>query len=235
MTELLYEIDTTDAPVKLDKGSAVKFRVYALNFVQFCATMEIAAAQANYAAMQKAQRAKRRAAQIRAVDAAGAEFPVGAAELLRLPRMLYVRLMRDIERVPVPPGPPDDLGAPTELKGELVGVGDGIDKPITYKLTSPIKVQARSDAPDGADGDMLITELEFIARTGLEIEDVLCENTEASQTLALIRNCAKPLVAGADDNLGLMRLPDWAVEQITLADGVWILELVAPSFFGSAA
>ena len=44
MTELLYEIDTTDAPVKLDKGSAVKFRVYALNFVQFCATMEIAAA-----------------------------------------------------------------------------------------------------------------------------------------------------------------------------------------------
>lgn len=96
--------------------------------------------------------------------------------------------------------------------GEVLSAGDGVSTPILYKLGTPIK---------GADGKEL-TELEFIAKTYPDIEEVLVEDDRSQQTLLLIQKVAKPI--------GMLQIPSWALDQITLADGLNIAAKVLPSF-----
>jgi hypothetical protein len=89
---------------------------------------------------------------------------------------------------------------------------DGIGSAILFKLGSPI-VPA-SGKP--------ITELEFLAATYFDIEAVMAENGKMAQTTALLKYVAKPV--------GMVTMPSWAVDQISMADGMTILTEVLPNF-----
>jgi len=100
------------------------------------------------------------------------------------------------------------------VAGSLLNDQDGINNPILYKLGTPIKISGKPD----------ISELEFQAATYGEIEDILSGDTYIFQAIDLIEKIAKPV--GND----LMVLPSWAISQITMADGVTIMEKVLPRF-----
>jgi hypothetical protein len=89
---------------------------------------------------------------------------------------------------------------------------DGIGSAILFKLGSPI-VPA-SGKP--------IEELEFLAATYFDIEAVMAENGKMAQTTALLKFVAKPV--------GMVTMPSWAVDQISMADGMTILTEVLPNF-----
>lgn len=218
----LYDVDVSDSPVTLGSGptarTVTRFEVHSLSFVELGAAIDATAGAATMAAAEKAQRAQRRANQVRAFAADGARLELQPFELLQLPRMLYLAIMRGIEQA-----------AAGEVPGKVIQEGDGVDKPVVYQLGKPIDLETRK-GDDGKTETAQITELEFVAKTGLEIEDVLCEPHQVGQALSLIKNCARPIVAGGD--AGLMRLPDWALQQITVKDGIAITEKVLPTFLG---
>lgn len=90
---------------------------------------------------------------------------------------------------------------------------DGISSPILYQLGDPINLNG---------GDP-ITELEFLAKTYGDLETVLCEDQPIQQVVELIANVAKP-------TNGLMALPSWAVDNVSIADGIKIANDVLPRF-----
>jgi hypothetical protein len=105
--------------------------------------------------------------------------------------------------------------------GKIVRAGDGIDQAIIYELGTPL--QMRSKEP------ITIRELEFMAKTYGDIEDVLAAPTTFQQAAQLIATVAKPL------GTSLTALPSWAVGQIMFADGFAIVRDVLPHFLGSPA
>jgi hypothetical protein len=103
--------------------------------------------------------------------------------------------------------------------GKVIREGDGIDKAIVFELGTPIATGA---------GKPPIKELEFLARTYGDIEDVLAAENAIQQSAQLIATVAKPL------GTSLSLLPSWACNVISVADGVMISQVVLPSFLGSA-
>jgi hypothetical protein len=98
--------------------------------------------------------------------------------------------------------------------GKITRDGDGIEKSILYELGTPIQISGKDP----------ITELEFHASTYGDIEDIMSANDAISQTAMLIATIGRPP--------GMLQLPSWAVQQITIADGVTIAKLVTPRFLG---
>lgn len=136
------------------------------------------------------------------LDADGNKVEYGENDLLNLP-VKYARQVRkalDGDFAPV---------------GKILKEGDGITTPILYELGTPLTTDK------GA-----VTELEFIAKTLGDIEDVMAAENGFTQSLELLQSVASPL--GAD--VQLMRLPSWAVEMITAEDGLMIATKVLPSF-----
>lgn len=99
--------------------------------------------------------------------------------------------------------------------GKVIRDGDGVSTPILYELGTPIQV---------AQGKPPITEIEFLASTYGELEDVLAAGDTVHQTAMLIKTVAKP-VHGT-----LQALPTWASDRITVADGVILANHVLPRF-----
>lgn len=102
--------------------------------------------------------------------------------------------------------------------GRIIREGDGISGAIIYELGNPIPL---------GQGKGHIKELEFQAATYGDIEDVLAVDSTIQQTVSLIASVAKPL------GTSLSLLPSWAVNQITIADGVMISREVLPRFLES--
>ncbi|MGY2987715.1 hypothetical protein [Bradyrhizobium sp. USDA 4508] len=102
--------------------------------------------------------------------------------------------------------------------GKIIRDGDGIDQAITYELGTPIPV---------GQGKEPIRELEFHASTYGDIEDVMAADNAMGQTAKLIETVAKPLGST------LMQLPSWAINLISVADGVTISKEILPRFLGS--
>lgn len=106
-----------------------------------------------------------------------------------------------------------------EAGAMLSGSGaDGISVPLHYKLGTPITAKMNGK-------DITIGELEFQAQVYGDIEDVLAEDGDVPQALALIRKVASPVGVGS-----LTSLPGWAVDRITVADGVTIMRQILPRF-----
>ena len=104
--------------------------------------------------------------------------------------------------------------------GKIIRDGDGINKAMTYELGTPIST--------GKDKEP-IRELEFHAATYGDIEDVMAADSAVQQTALLIKTVAKPLGSS------LLRLPDWALNVITVADGVTISNWCCRVFSGRRA
>lgn len=105
--------------------------------------------------------------------------------------------------------------------GELLGDNDGISSPILYKLGQPLRMGDK----DG--GAWEITEIEIQARTLGDVEDVVAmDGAPLLQSQALIAKCAKPIGGPVQ----LQALPSWALDQISIADGLFIAQEVVPRF-----
>ncbi|KRR21361.1 hypothetical protein CQ14_06845 [Bradyrhizobium lablabi] len=128
--------------------------------------------------------------------------------------------MEDVLKLPIP----DTRKISAKLDdnegkaGKIIRDGDGIDQAITYELGTPIPVGA---------GKEPIRELEFHASTYGDIEDVMAADNPMAQTAKLIETVAKPLGST------LMQLPSWAINQISVADGITISKDILPRFLGS--
>lgn len=109
------------------------------------------------------------------------------------------------------------LDADEGKAGKIIREGNGVDQSIIYELGTPIPVQGK--AP--------ITELEFVAKTYGDIEDIMAADLVLQQTSLMISMIAKPL------GTTLSLLPSWAVAQISVADGVTMSRAVLPRFLGS--
>lgn len=137
----------------------------------------------------------------------GSVVPVSMEEVLKLPIPDARRIVAKL----------DDAEGKA---GKIIRDGDGIDKAITYQLGTPIPV---------GQGKPPISELEFIAQTYGEIEDVMAAPDAIQQASLLIATIAKPL------GTSLTLLPSWALNLITVADGVTISREVLPRFLESPA
>lgn len=137
----------------------------------------------------------------------GVAVPLGAADISQMPIAVARELIDKLETDPI------------DKAGKVIRPGDGIDKAIGFELGTPI----------GSRGQKPITELEFMAKTYGEIEDVLAAGDMMSQTMLLITTVAKPV------HPSLTLLPSWAIDQIGVSDGFEIARQVLPSFLGSAS
>ena len=131
--------------------------------------------------------------------------PVTPEELLRMP-------------IPVARTLIDKLDANDGPAGKIVRKGDGISEAIVYELGTPIS---------GGQGRQPIKELEFLAATYGDVEDIMAAGTGLQQALLLVTTLAKPL------GTSLKSLPSWAVNQISATDGLAISNDVLPFFIGS--
>lgn len=102
--------------------------------------------------------------------------------------------------------------------GEVLTEGDGITTPVHIRLGTPIEMK------DGKGNVTAIAELEFVATTYGEVEEILAADGELNKTLALLRTLAAPVGSS------LTRLPAWALDRITPADGLLVMRKVLPSF-----
>lgn len=134
-----------------------------------------------------------------------AVVPISPEELLRMP-------------IPVARTLIDKLDTADGPSGKIVRKGDGISEAIVYELGTPIS---------GGQGRPPIKELEFLAKTFGDVEDIMAAGTGLQQALLLVTNIAKPL------GTSLTALPSWAVNQISASDGLSISSDVLPFFLGS--
>jgi hypothetical protein len=110
----------------------------------------------------------------------GAIVPVTPEEVLRLPLPDFYRIVAALDN--------------GEGKaGKIIRDGDGINTAIVYELGTPLPVIGKEP----------IRELEFLASTYGDIEDVLGADGPAAQTAVLIKSVAKPRRADAGLGRGL--------------------------------
>lgn len=111
------------------------------------------------------------------------------------------------------------LNADGDKEGKLITEGDVVSESVLYMLGTPIRVKGDSEVTE-------IVELEFQAQTFGDVEEILAETNPMDQTAKMLQTLARPVGA----NVNLMAMPSWALEQISLADGINMMELVLPRF-----
>lgn len=109
------------------------------------------------------------------------------------------------------------LDAGNGRMGSQIGDGDGIVTPVHIKLGTPVEMISNGKT-------IKIEELEFMAKTYGEVEDVLAADGELNKALTLLRTLAVPV------GVPLTRLPGWALDRITTADGLLVMRKVLPRF-----
>lgn len=199
------EILVTTPPVNINGAEVHTITVTPMSFPAFCAAF--AAAQNNDPADVKKQLTRekvKRSAHFKTES--GTEIPFAVSDFLQLPIPYARELIALIDRDSAPFG---TVVSPEEH--------DGITAPILFKLGTPIKTDKGE-----------ISELEFLAKTFGDIEDVMSAENQITQTLSLIQTVAAPL--GSD--VQLLQLPTWAIDGITVEDGFAIMRLVLPAFLG---
>ena len=103
---------------------------------------------------------------------------------------------------------------------KVLSQGDGVSAPIHIKLGRPINV---------GDGKTPLAELEIVARDLDQLEDAILAENKLEQVSAVLK-IAKPV----STDVKLLSLPSWALDQISLQDGLWMMSAVLPRFFGEA-
>ncbi|MGQ2901735.1 hypothetical protein [Neoaquamicrobium sediminum] len=145
--------------------------------------------------------------QVRAVTSDGQQIALKDEHIYNIP-LPYAMPMRNAL---------DAVLVNTGSKAEILSKGDGLSAPVLVKLGTPL-VMGKGDP---------ITEIEIKAETLGQLEDAIIAETSQEQAMAVL-TIAKPV------NSTLQALPSWALDQITVSDGVFIMTKVLPSFFGQA-
>ncbi|MGL5736568.1 MAG: hypothetical protein ACRCYS_17025 [Beijerinckiaceae bacterium] len=203
-----WSLDIKDPPWVVGEKKVAKVKLAPLNLVKFeevIRNAELARTRARSDNNRKYFTREKVKACLRAEDAQGNAIALTEQDVLAMPR----RYAAEITEV---------AGLSLDPPGEVIGDGDGFKSPILYRLGTPLKL---------ADGE--ISELEFTMKTYGDVEDILCSENMPQQVLAALKASAKPIGTGSASTLQV--LPSWAVEQMTLADGLAIGDKVLPSFF----
>ena len=205
---IIGEFDITTPSWTIGEIRVTKVAVHKISYRTLCEAIDAANAARALAKAPAKQRGKyirreQMLRQVRAIDSNGAPHELKIEQLMRMPRKYAVIVDSLVDALM------DDAG-------EVIGEGDGALTPILYRLGKPII------APN-----VVVEELEFMARTLMDIEDVLSAESASAQTLELLK-IAKPIVP---NNPGLVRLPDQWLGQITIVDGHTIADKVLPRFF----
>lgn len=124
----------------------------------------------------------------------------------QLPRLLAKRMVEALHL---------DQGA----GGKIITEGDGASTPIVYQLGTPFQF-------NGSKGEVhVVSELEFMAATFADVEDMLVIDSPTEQAMELLRRIARPI-----QMKNLLTLPLSMVDSITVADGITIMNTVLPRF-----
>lgn len=196
----------------------VKFNVSKINFLGYaeCFKDRMRELQKtdNEILAEKAFRRSRRLKQIKAFDKDGNIIAMDHEKFARMPRPLFIQLN-------------NALDSEKDERGKIISEnGDGLYTPILYELGTPLAFTDTKLAEKPIGTESKIVELEFIAKTGGDIEEVLCGDTSLDQVIALIKTCATPI--GGETSV--QRLPSWLMDKITLQDGYEIMSKVLPVF-----
>lgn len=198
-------IDIATPPYLVGETRIKRIVVTQLTFVEWVTALRAADATRQIEKstdVKKYFQRERMKRQVKAYADGDALVTLSALDIMQMPRAYAMSVVRAL-----------DMN--TGMPGEVISEGDGVTSPILYKLSRPLRTNQDS-----------ITELEFSGRTLGDIEDVIAADTMPDQALALIRTCAKPV--GGEVNL--IALPSWAVDAVSLVDGLTILEKVLPRF-----
>lgn len=102
--------------------------------------------------------------------------------------------------------------------GKIIVKGDVVTTPVVYKLGSPFTMKS-------GDKEIVVSELEFSAKTYADVEDILVADSSLGKTVMIVTRLAKPIEVPS-----LMQLPAWMVDRLTIADGFTIMKEVLPLF-----
>lgn len=193
-------IEISDPPYMVGETSIAKIVIGEVGFEAFLAAIARVKGGEDYAKLAYRERAK---IQTKFFDQAGGLIAVTDEALLQMPLQYGKAFTKALDSEGSSPG-------------KIIQEGDGITTPIIYELGTPIPVKGNGE----------IRELEFMAKTLGDIEDVVHRSSSFEQALALIQSVARPLGADAQ----MLALPSWAVAAISVPDGVTIANAVLPSF-----
>jgi hypothetical protein len=207
------------APFKAGQFNIVKLSVNQLNFVGYadCFREKLKARSRGMddVAAEKEFRRARRVKQVVAFDKAGNRVELDQVAFGNMPRQLFVKINNALDVI-------------TDKPGKVITEdGDGVNTPIVYQLGTPFEFADTKADQKPIGTQQQIIELEFVAKTGGDIEEVLCHDNALDQTIALLKTCATPLGGG---DTGLLRLPSWMIYSLTTSDGFAIMAKVLPVF-----
>jgi hypothetical protein len=201
------KIEIKNPPFEIDGTSIIAFHVLKIGF-KAIAEAGAAADRGPEKDRNKRLFRERMKRQVRAETADGKQLTLTNEHISIIPLPYAMPLRNALDTVLV-----DTEGTP-----EILSKGDGIAQPVHIRLGTPIKMQK---------GDP-ISELEIRAQTLGQLEDAIVAESSQEQALAVLA------IAQPAANSSLSVLPSWAIDQITVADGVFIMTKVLPSFFGQA-
>jgi phage FluMu protein gp41 len=206
MTEI-----TLESPVQLGDRQVTALYIKEIRYVgmaaAFTAALKLVTEGQNYEASMKIARLQRQVV----ANVGGAQTALSTREILSMP----LKLFRQVDAA---------LDGKAYPVGTVVGEGDGVTTPVIFKLGTPLMlggITGKESSPAGQ-----ITELTFIAECLGDVLPVVSANYEMEQVIALVEKLAQPI--GTD--VTLLRLPSWAMEQLTWEDGNAISKAVLPSF-----
>lgn len=199
----MHKIEITKA-VKIGDVDIESIEVHPLKFVDLAALWRKAANPPKGVKPETALQRERIKKQAKFI-AKDAEVPLTDDALQKLPLIIARDIIDALE-----------LGAGTV--GEVLNDGDGVTKAVIYKLGSPFAMK------DGKGTSTKIEELEFLAETYGDVEDVLSADNDMAAALELVRRVAKPL------GTSMLVMPSWAVDALTVADGLGIMRNVLSRF-----
>jgi hypothetical protein len=215
--DMFIKVDTK-TPFKIKQIPIAKIGISKINFVGYVECfgdrMRESARSGDDMMAEKAFRRARRLRQVKAYDKDDRVIEIDHQSFDVMPRQLFVKVNNALDEFD------------TKRGKVLTENGDGVTTPIVYQLGTPIEFvdTKANEKPIGT--EQKIVELEFVAKTGGDIEEVLCCGNSLQQALALIRTCATPLGGGTS----LMRLPSFMIDEISTADGFAIMASVLPVF-----
>lgn len=193
-------------PFAIGDEAATGAEIASLPFVQFAAICQRVTARKGAGKIQALLQRARLAEQVTYVTKGGKKFKATEEQVAMLPIAEARQLLAELD---------SQDGAP----GELLSApeADGISAAIHYRLGTPIAVQP---------GKEPIAEIEFRAKVFGDVENIIAADDDIARVAEMLESIARP-VGGS-----MLMLPSWAVERISLADGIFIMNKVLPRFLG---
>lgn len=201
----MIEVKVNAPDYEINGKHITKFEVHPISFVRFAEIGSMATSmESTQHGIQKRIFRERLKTQVKAINGDGSSVTLDEGAVAKIPLSCAMQLKNAIMHVLVQ----DKAEEPKLLSDKKA---DGISKAIHIRLGTPIKYKEGNVERE-------IWELEFQAKTLSDIEDVIIADNKIDQAKAILA-IAKPI--GPD--IKLTALPSWAIDQITMLDGLWIM------------